>query len=165
MRLAAKRRPLRSFFELGGDSIVSIQLIGRARKLGLALTTRQVFEHPSLRALGRVLKPLAEAAALESRPEGSVPLTPIQSLFFQQPLAAPAHYNQSLLLQTRQRLKAEALRAAVHGLLRQHDALRLRFERGAEGEWRQGHAPLSEEVVAQSCAVIELSSSSISSAV
>ena len=32
-----------SFFELGGDSIVSIQLVNRARRLGLQLTPQQVF--------------------------------------------------------------------------------------------------------------------------
>ena len=88
---------------------------------------------------------------------GEALLTPIQHWFFEQELAAPAHYNQSLLLQTRRQLQADALKAAVRGLLSQHDALRLRFERGAEG-WRQWHVPLSEEMVAQSCTVIELSS-------
>ena len=88
---------------------------------------------------------------------GAAPLTPIQRWFFEQELAVPAHYNQSLLLQTRRQLQADALKAAVRGLLSQHDALRLRFERGVDG-WRQWHAPLSEELVAQSCTVIELSS-------
>ena len=46
----------------------------------------------------------------------------------------------------------------MKGLLSQHDALRLRFERDAEGDWRQWHAPLSDELVEQSCAEIDLSS-------
>ena len=85
-------------------------------------------------------------------------MTPIQRWFFEQEMGVPGHYNQSLLLQTRQPLKVEALRAAVRGLLRQHDALRMRFARGAEGEWGQRHAGLSEELVARSCQVIDLSS-------
>jgi non-ribosomal peptide synthase protein (TIGR01720 family) len=89
---------------------------------------------------------------------GEAPLTPIQRWFFEQDLAVPAHYNQSLLLQTSRELQADALKEAVRGLLRQHDALRLRFDRGAAGEWRQWHAPLTEELVAQSCTVLELSS-------
>src|SRR5262249_20102848 len=34
-----------NFFALGGDSIVSIQLVSRARKAGLVITPRAVFEH------------------------------------------------------------------------------------------------------------------------
>ncbi|WP_273937932.1 non-ribosomal peptide synthetase [Kutzneria chonburiensis] len=36
------------FFDLGGDSIMSIQLVSRARKAGLVITPRDVFEHRTL---------------------------------------------------------------------------------------------------------------------
>ncbi len=35
-----------SFFELGGDSIVAIQLVSRARRAGLTITPRDVFRRP-----------------------------------------------------------------------------------------------------------------------
>ncbi|GFN01141.1 hypothetical protein Sfulv_59510 [Streptomyces fulvorobeus] len=51
-----------SFFGLGGDSVLSVRLVSRAREHGLPLTTRDVFEHHTAAAL---------AAALEGRePEG-----------------------------------------------------------------------------------------------
>ena len=40
-----------NFFELGGDSILSIQMIARATEMGIAFSARDVFEHqrsPSL---------------------------------------------------------------------------------------------------------------------
>ena len=40
-----------NFFALGGDSIVSIQLVSRARKAGLAITPRVVFQHQTVAAL------------------------------------------------------------------------------------------------------------------
>ena len=43
-----------SFFDLGGDSISSIQLVSRARKAGLVLAPRQVFQHQSVAALAMV---------------------------------------------------------------------------------------------------------------
>ena len=52
------------FFALGGDSIASIQLIGRARRAGQGLSARDVFEHPTPEALARIARPLAEAPAL-----------------------------------------------------------------------------------------------------
>ncbi|KUI23551.1 non-ribosomal peptide synthetase [Mycobacterium sp. GA-1285] len=39
------------FFELGGDSILAVQLAARARDAGLALTARMVFEHPTIHEL------------------------------------------------------------------------------------------------------------------
>nr|WP_082965399.1 non-ribosomal peptide synthetase [Mycobacterium sp. ACS1612] len=39
------------FFELGGDSILAVQLAARARGAGLALTARMVFEHPAVHDL------------------------------------------------------------------------------------------------------------------
>ncbi len=52
-----------SFFTLGGDSISSIQLVSRARKSGIALSARQIFEHPTPRALADVVAPHTETAA------------------------------------------------------------------------------------------------------
>ncbi|WP_344318276.1 non-ribosomal peptide synthetase, partial [Streptomyces javensis] len=43
--------PEDGFFALGGDSILSIQLVSRARQEGLLLTPRQVFQHQTPAAL------------------------------------------------------------------------------------------------------------------
>ncbi|MGH9022348.1 MAG: non-ribosomal peptide synthetase, partial [Acidimicrobiia bacterium] len=40
-----------NFFDLGGDSILSIQLVGRARREGIGITPRQVFEEGTVAAL------------------------------------------------------------------------------------------------------------------
>ena len=45
-----------SFFALGGDSIMSIQLVSRARKAGLEITPRAVFQHRTVEALAAVAK-------------------------------------------------------------------------------------------------------------
>ena len=43
-----------NFFALGGDSIISIQLVSRARKAGLVITPREVFQHQTVAALAAV---------------------------------------------------------------------------------------------------------------
>jgi len=143
---------------LGGDSILSIKIVARANRAGLKLLPRQIFQHPTVAGLATVATTAQATQSEQGEVSGAAPLTPIQHWFFEQESVVPSHYNQSLLLQTRRPLQAEVLRATVRGLLRQHDALRLRFERGTDGEWRQWHAPFSEEMVEQSCTVIELSS-------
>ena len=42
------------FFALGGDSILSLKMIARARKQGLRITAKQVFEQTTLQALAAV---------------------------------------------------------------------------------------------------------------
>ncbi|WP_043485808.1 phosphopantetheine-binding protein, partial [Streptomyces olivaceus] len=43
------------FFDLGGDSIMSIQLVSRARRAGLELSVRAVFEHRTVAALAEIV--------------------------------------------------------------------------------------------------------------
>ncbi|HEU0080147.1 MAG TPA: amino acid adenylation domain-containing protein, partial [Longimicrobiaceae bacterium] len=92
------------FFELGGDSILSIQVVARAHQRGLRLTPRQLFEHPTVARLAGVVERVdPQAGAAPQRPVvGEAPLTPIQRWFFAQNLPAPHHFNQALLLEPRQ---------------------------------------------------------------
>ncbi|TMC21726.1 MAG: amino acid adenylation domain-containing protein [Chloroflexi bacterium] len=49
-----------NFFALGGDSILSMQIIGRARQAGLQLTTKQLFQHQTIAQLAMVAQPLEQ---------------------------------------------------------------------------------------------------------
>ncbi|MFD7662364.1 amino acid adenylation domain-containing protein [Streptomyces sp. NPDC059788] len=51
------------FFTLGGDSISSIQLVGRARGAGLVITPRDVFLHKTPAALAAAAQPVQDAPA------------------------------------------------------------------------------------------------------
>jgi non-ribosomal peptide synthase protein (TIGR01720 family) len=133
-----------NFFALGGDSILAIQVVSRARRAGFGLTPRQLFQHQTLGELAAAAATVSSVAE-QSVVTGSVPLTPVQSWFFEQELANPNHYNQSLLLTVRERLDLRALERAISHLLRHHDALRLRFNREANG-WRQ---EMTDEAVAE----------------
>ncbi|HEY0603894.1 MAG TPA: amino acid adenylation domain-containing protein, partial [Herpetosiphonaceae bacterium] len=134
-----------NFFQLGGDSIISIQVITRANQSGLQLTPRQIFEHQTIAGLARVVGSTAAVEAEQGIVTGALPLTPIQHWFFEQYLSAPEHWNQAILLDIRQHVDATALRQAVVSVLAQHDALRLRFEQGPDG-WRQSMAAPDEQL-------------------
>ncbi|MEO6794018.1 MAG: amino acid adenylation domain-containing protein [Mycobacterium sp.] len=51
------------FFELGGDSILSVQLAARVRAAGLELDPRMIFEHPTFAELAAAIDTAAVAAA------------------------------------------------------------------------------------------------------
>ncbi|MBS0181972.1 MAG: amino acid adenylation domain-containing protein [Nitrospira sp.] len=132
-----------NFFELGGDSIVSLQVIARAKQVGLMLSPRQIFQHQTVAELAAVAgqEAVVVLEAEQGAITGEAALTPIQWAFFELPLANPHHWNQSVLLEAKEPLVESALETAVATLIAHHDALRLRFVRSSDG-WRQSHAPI-----------------------
>ncbi|MBV9774972.1 MAG: AMP-binding protein, partial [Gemmatimonadetes bacterium] len=127
------------FFELGGDSILSIQVVSRARQAGLHLTPRQLFENPTVAALAAVVGTGVVAGAEQGTVTGAVELTPIQRWFFAQEVPERDRWNMSRLFEVRGALAPAALERAVAALLAHHDALRLRF-REVDGAWVQENA-------------------------
>ncbi len=125
-----------SFLALGGDSVISIQMLARARQAGLHLTPRQVFELQTVAELAAAAGTAAAVDAEQGLVAGPVPLTPIQRWFFGHEFPAPEHWNQSVALAVPADLDPVPLEAALSRLLLHHDALRHRFRRVA-GEWRQ----------------------------
>ena len=45
-----------NFFEIGGDSILSIQIVAKARKKGIFLAPNQLFEHQTISELAQFAK-------------------------------------------------------------------------------------------------------------
>ncbi|MFM0117056.1 amino acid adenylation domain-containing protein, partial [Paraburkholderia nemoris] len=137
------------FFRLGGDSILSLQVVARAQEAHLDITPRQLFEHPTVAGLAAV----AEAQRNQPRSRTAIerhdamPLTPIQSWFFELHPRGESHWNQSVLLNSGVALDARALQLAWRHLQKRHDALRLRFARHAVNRIDSPDAHSSEETV------------------
>lgn len=125
-----------NFFDLGGDSILSIQIIARANQAGLGLTPRQLFQHQTVAELASVAGVAKAVVAEQGIVSGVVPLTPVQARFFENDQVDAQHYNQAMLLEVDGPADAALFGKAIAQLLLQHDALRLRFARTADG-WVQ----------------------------
>ncbi len=134
-----------NYFELGGESILSLQIIARAKKAGIEFSPRQLFEHPTIEALLAALHGARAIVAEQGIVTGPAPLTPVQQWFFEHHPAHPEHFNTSMLLVTWPEVDVAALRGAVAALVAQHDALRMTFQRG-EGGWQQTNAGLPADV-------------------
>ncbi|MDH0141316.1 non-ribosomal peptide synthetase [Aquipseudomonas alcaligenes] len=125
------------FFELGGDSIVALQVVSRARQQGLGLTPKDLFQQQTLAQLAGVARLVAAPLAEQGPVTGTAPLLPIQARLLAREGLAPC--NQYLLLELAEPLSAGQLEQALQTLVQHHDALRLRFE-PRDGQWRQVHA-------------------------
>jgi len=124
-----------NFFALGGDSIVSIQLVSRARKAGLVITPRAVFQHQTVAGLASVATRLEETGSpVADVATGALVPTPIMRWLLER--GGPIErFNQAMLLQVPAGLQEDHLRSALQAVLDHHDALRLRLDVSA-GKWR-----------------------------
>ncbi|MFE9885090.1 amino acid adenylation domain-containing protein [Streptomyces scopuliridis] len=129
-----------SFFDLGGDSIMSIQLVSRLRQVGLVLTPQDIFEYKTVEALAGAARETTRAkAGGAASGVGDVPLTPIMRWLRE--LDGPVDgFHQAVLLQVPGGVREDRLVAAVQKLLDHHDALRLRLDRSS-AEWRLAVRP------------------------
>ncbi|MGW0402500.1 amino acid adenylation domain-containing protein, partial [Streptomyces sp. NPDC003002] len=126
-----------NFFDLGGDSILSIQVVSRARQAGLLLTSKLLFVHQSIAALAGVVTTVDQAAA--PGPEevsGTAELTPIQRWFFDEHTVNPDHYGMSAQVELAPETDTALLERALTAVTDHHDALRMRYARDG-AEWVQ----------------------------
>ena len=137
-----------NFIELGGDSILCIQIVAHANQAGLRLKPRQLFENQTIAELATVAGSADRIQAEQGLVTGQVPLTPIQHWFFRQNLAEPNHWNQTIVLSTPANLDLSALERAIQFLLQHHDALRLCYQRHHNG-WQQMIGEVESPLVLQ----------------
>jgi amino acid adenylation domain-containing protein/non-ribosomal peptide synthase protein (TIGR01720 family) len=152
------------FFALGGDSILSLQVLYEAREQGLDLSLQQLFRHPTVRALAREIgggpgerprgaarAPLAQVDAedrgrLPAGLEDAFPLSRLQAgmLFLSrlEPESALYHNVRSYALHAP--FDEDKLRAAIRELVARHPILRTAFDLETFGEPLQLVFPAAE---------------------
>ncbi|MGO4295023.1 amino acid adenylation domain-containing protein [Chitinophaga sp. RAB17] len=135
-----------NFFWLGGDSIITIQMVSRAKRAGCELQVKEVFLYPTVARLSAVVAGRKGAGAMASGEQGILDgvagLLPIQQHFFEEALENTAgmhHYNQRVLLALDKDIYAEILSGVLQRLQEQHDALRFAYHQSGD-EWIQQYS-------------------------
>ncbi|MFE3289809.1 amino acid adenylation domain-containing protein [Rhodococcus sp. NPDC059234] len=125
-----------SFFAVGGDSIIAIQLVARAKERGLRFSARDVFERKTIAEIAKIAVPVeasdvAALVELDGGGIGAVPLTPIVHSMLDR--GGPDAFFQAIALTLPDGITEAALSAAVAALTDRHDALRARFVPAGDG--------------------------------
>ncbi|KAB8151547.1 amino acid adenylation domain-containing protein [Kordia sp. TARA_039_SRF] len=133
-----------NYFNLGGDSIKSIQIISRLNQKGYRLRVREVMSTPILEDLAkRIQKNTKEIS--QSVVEGSVLLTPIQQgLFSATEIQNPTHYNQSVCLKAKTAINGNLLNQCIAELVKHHDALRMTYTKEGDA-WQQFNRGIGDD--------------------
>ncbi len=128
------------FFDLGGDSVLALDVITRANRAGLAITPYHMFHHHTIAELAVMLDHSQEGGPVVQAEQGlvtgDVPLTPAGHFFFSHDIPVPSHFNHAYAFDVPKPLDSRVLEQALQTVLAHHDALRLRFTPAAHS-WRQ----------------------------
>ncbi|MCX5052512.1 MULTISPECIES: non-ribosomal peptide synthetase [unclassified Streptomyces] len=148
------------FFALGGDSIIAIQLVGRALPAGVAISARDVFEHRTVRRLAARAAQAGPASDGAGQPTpddgiGTAPLTPIMRAAVERggPIAG---HHQCVVVDVPADLGLGRLARALQALVDRHDVLRCRLTSSGLEIPAPGSVPVADRVRRAGPATAEL---------
>ncbi|KAL9133158.1 MAG: hypothetical protein Q9175_005664 [Cornicularia normoerica] len=146
--------PGQSFMGQGGDSLISMTIIARCRKIGIILSLQEILQSKSLFQLAGVVDSRGQSSKAikttfhEEKMDQVFDLSPVQKLYFQ--LAGPScdhtrdgRFNQSHLLRIKRKTESKTVQDAVEIIVQQHSMFRARFSRNQAGVWQQRISPLA----------------------
>jgi non-ribosomal peptide synthase protein (TIGR01720 family) len=123
-----------SFFELGGDSILSMQVVARARAAGVLCRPRDIFVEQTVARLARVARVADGADGVVDEGLGPVVATPI--MCWLQTVDGPVdQFNQTVVVQAPAGVSEDDVVAVLQALVDRHAMLRLRVGDDGAGGW------------------------------
>jgi amino acid adenylation domain-containing protein/non-ribosomal peptide synthase protein (TIGR01720 family) len=115
-----------NFFELGGDSIKAVQIASRMNDRDLSVNARDILNYQTIEQLiVNVDFDREKVFYNQGLITGTKALSPIESWFFEHNFQNPHYFNQSVLLEFKEKIDRESLVKSFNLLVKQHDGLRL----------------------------------------
>ena len=116
-----------NFFELGGDSIKAILIISKLRERGYQTDVRSIMQNRTPRRIGEIIEKIEDVLINQGEVVGVVALTPIQKDFILNDDKQMHHFNQSMLLESQDRVDQDILKKVLNELVKHHDMLRATY--------------------------------------
>ncbi|ORA07980.1 non-ribosomal peptide synthetase, partial [Mycobacterium angelicum] len=138
-----------SFFQLGGDSILSMQVVSRARLAGVMCRPRDIFVEQSVARLALVATLADSQSGTADEDFGDVLATPIMR-WLQGLAGAVEHFNQTVVVQAPGGVGEADVLVMLQALIDHHAMLRLRVD-GADAQDWSLHVPEPGSVDAAGC--------------
>ncbi|WP_157118354.1 non-ribosomal peptide synthetase, partial [Mycobacterium sherrisii] len=123
-----------SFFDLGGDSILSMQVVSRARTAGVLCRPRDVFVEQTVARLARVASVATDAEGLVDEGTGELPATPIVR-WLADVAGDVEQFNQTVVVQAPATVSEVDVVVLLQALIDRHAMLRLRVDGDDVGNW------------------------------
>lgn len=123
-----------NFFEIGGDSLLTIEMTSMARQKGLKIQPQDIFEYPTIRLLAaNAGSELETSTTAETGPEAGF-LLPIHHWLVEMQGGFPDRWNMTHLFEIPGGVSGEQVRGILNRIVSHHGMLRATVRR-LEGEW------------------------------
>ncbi|OBG81202.1 non-ribosomal peptide synthetase [Mycobacterium sp. E802] len=126
-----------SFFDLGGDSILSMQVVARARACGVTCRPRDIFVEQTVARLAHVVGVTGGDTGPADEGVGPVRVTPIMRWLEDVHRAGGPvdQFNQTVVAQAPPGVTESDVQTVMDALLDRHATLRLRVDEDDDGHW------------------------------
>ncbi|WP_143315168.1 non-ribosomal peptide synthetase [Clostridium sp. HBUAS56017] len=112
-----------NFYDIGGDSIKSMQIVSRIRKYGIILEIKDILEYKTIEVLSKhVKKDMLEFSQGEVK--GEIELTPIMKKFIGIKNNVYTHFNQSMIIHSYEGFDDDKVQKVMKAIVSHHDILR-----------------------------------------
>lgn len=128
-----------NFFELGGDSIVAMQIQFEARQLGIHFTVKDVFYYQTVEKISHHVDYLQDAHEVLQRKNQIIPLSPIQSWFFEQEFLKKEQFSQYCIVEIKNNLSTSIIEDNIKKIIAANDCFYLRYSEN-HGKWAQHYS-------------------------
>ena len=117
-----------NFFDLGGDSLKSIELVSELEEKGYTVVVKSIFESKDIQSLAKEITVKTEKEE-KVHYDSVIPATAAQMRIYTSQIMSPesVHYNIVAAFKAEE-LDVERLQNAVNGLIARHEGLRTSFE-------------------------------------
>jgi amino acid adenylation domain-containing protein/thioester reductase-like protein/non-ribosomal peptide synthase protein (TIGR01720 family) len=123
-----------SFFELGGDSILSMQVVARARAAGLLCKPRDIFIEQTVTRLAQTATTITTQTTPADNDTGQVVATPIMRWL--RSVDGPVEqFNQTMVIQAPVGVGRADVVILLQALINRHAMLRLEVDDDGAGNW------------------------------
>ncbi len=131
-----------NFFNIGGDSIKSIQIQNLANRNNINIKTIDIFDNKTIQLISRKISGKKAVITKKKDESGHFPLLPVQTWFFNLNFKNHDWFNQSILLDI-ESVNLENLNETVKIIQTLKGGFRLRFEKNNDN-WQQYYVPVNQ---------------------
>ena len=124
------------FFEIGGDSISSLQIVHSCKQAGLQLNIRDLFKHRTIYNLSQMMEVTQAQIVYQSLPTSDFGLSPIQDWFLNCHQGTIHEYCQSFILTLQPHVDQDVWIEVLKKICGNRSSFKLRFKQTGT-EWRQ----------------------------
>ncbi|MFZ8865031.1 MAG: amino acid adenylation domain-containing protein [Rickettsiales bacterium] len=116
-----------NYFNLGGSSLKSMQIIDKLRQKGFNANLKNIFCYPTIEELSDYITPIVPLQQKTQIIAKNYPLTPAQLWFFHEQGKIINQWNQSILLELKQNITPQLLQKALKNITKKHLNFALRY--------------------------------------